>query len=217
MGARLRRDRAVGYAVPTKSTSISVEDDDELFSIENNPVLQYGGTLQFSMPYLKASVIDAGLPEFINHLIPIVEANFETPVSNNTGTGLGTTGTLNPGAIWVGTTTRSVPKPSFRSTARAAPERALSRNCTSTSTTCFPTPSANRAWRWRLHATNETDRKLTMHRASTLIATLSLLASAGTALAHAQLESASPAVGSTVRKAPSQFALVHAKVGEVLQ
>jgi methionine-rich copper-binding protein CopC len=46
-----------------------------------------------------------------------------------------------------------------------------------------------------------------MHRASTLIATLSLLASAGTALAHAQLESASPAVGSTVRKAPSQVSL----------
>ena len=43
------------------------------------------------MPYLKSSVIDAGLPDFINHLIPIVEANFETPVSNDTGTGLGTT------------------------------------------------------------------------------------------------------------------------------
>ena len=91
-----------GYAVPTKSSNIAVADDGSL-SIENNPqVLQYGGTLQFSMPYLKSSVIDAGLPEFINHLIPIVEANFETPVSNNTGTGLGTTGTVNPGVIWVG-------------------------------------------------------------------------------------------------------------------
>jgi hypothetical protein len=92
----------VGYAVPTKSTIITVDDGGDL-SIENNPsVLQYGGTLQFSMPYLKSSVIDAGLPDFINHLIPIVEASFETPVSNNTGTGLGTTGTVNPGVIWVG-------------------------------------------------------------------------------------------------------------------
>jgi len=86
----------VGYAVPTKSTSIAIDGND--ISIDNNPsILQYGGTLQFSMPYLKSSVIDGGLPEFINHLIPIVEANFETPVSNNTGTGLGTTGTVNPG------------------------------------------------------------------------------------------------------------------------
>ena len=91
----------VGYAVPTKSVTMTVEDDD--ISIENNPsVLQYGGTLQFSMPYLKSSVIDAGLPDFINHLIPIVEASFETPVSNNTGNSLGTTGTVNPGVIWVG-------------------------------------------------------------------------------------------------------------------
>ena len=92
----------VGYAVPAKSTIITVDDGGDL-SIENNPsALQYGGTLQFSMPYLKSSVIDAGLPDFINHLIPIVEASFETPVSNNTGTGLGTTGTVNPGVIWVG-------------------------------------------------------------------------------------------------------------------
>jgi hypothetical protein len=92
----------VGYAVPTKSAIITVDDGGDI-SIENNPsVLQYGGTLQFSMPYLKSSVIDAGLPDFINHLIPIVEASFETPVSNNTGTGLGTTGTVNPGVIWVG-------------------------------------------------------------------------------------------------------------------
>jgi hypothetical protein len=92
----------VGYAVPTKSTIITIDDGGDI-SIENNPsVLQYGGTLQFSMPYLKSSVIDAGLPDFINHLIPIVEASFETPVSNNTGTGLGTTGTVNPGVIWVG-------------------------------------------------------------------------------------------------------------------
>ena len=71
-----------GYAVPTKSLNIAVADDGSL-SIENNPqVLQYGGTLQFSMPYLKSSVIDVGLPEFINHLIPIVEVvdvSFLTP------------------------------------------------------------------------------------------------------------------------------------------
>lgn len=31
-----------------------------------------------------------------------MEAQFTTPVTNNSGTGIGTTGTINPGVIWVG-------------------------------------------------------------------------------------------------------------------
>jgi hypothetical protein len=34
------------------------------------------------MPYLKSAVIDLGLPEFINHLIPLVEATMQTPVEH---------------------------------------------------------------------------------------------------------------------------------------
>ena len=45
---------------------------------------------------------DLQLPDFINHLIPIVEAQFSTPVTNNFGNSFVTTGTINPGAIWVG-------------------------------------------------------------------------------------------------------------------
>jgi len=33
---------------------------------------------------------------------PTVEAQFRTPVANNFNTGIGTTGTVNPGAIYVG-------------------------------------------------------------------------------------------------------------------
>jgi hypothetical protein len=54
------------------------------------------------MPYLKSNVVDLHLPSFFNHLIPIVEGNFQTPVSNNFNTGIGTTGTIQPGVIWVG-------------------------------------------------------------------------------------------------------------------
>jgi hypothetical protein len=54
------------------------------------------------MPYLKSSVVDLKLPDFINRLVPIVEGNFQTPVGNAQGTGLVTTGTINPGVIWVG-------------------------------------------------------------------------------------------------------------------
>ena len=92
----------VGYAIPTKSSNITIADDGSL-SADNNPsVLQYGATLQFSFPYLKSNVVDRNLPDFVNHLIPIIEASFATPVSNNSGARQGTTGTISPGVIWVG-------------------------------------------------------------------------------------------------------------------
>jgi hypothetical protein len=65
-------------------------------------VLNWGGTIQYSMPYLKSAVIDLGLPEFINHLIPLVEFNLQTPVANTITSGTTTTGTINPGILWVG-------------------------------------------------------------------------------------------------------------------
>jgi hypothetical protein len=56
------------------------------------------------MPYLKSSVVDLGLPDFVNRLIPLVEANLQTPVGNTFTSGVKTTGTINPGVIWVGKT-----------------------------------------------------------------------------------------------------------------
>jgi hypothetical protein len=56
----------VGYQIPTTSFDL----------VSGNPVPQnlvWGNSLQFSMPYLKSSVVDLGLPDFVNHLIPIVE------------------------------------------------------------------------------------------------------------------------------------------------
>jgi hypothetical protein len=65
-------------------------------------VFVYGASLQYSMPYLKSEVKDLQLPDFINHLIPIVETQLATPVANNFGNSFFTTGTVNPGVIWVG-------------------------------------------------------------------------------------------------------------------
>ena len=85
----------VGYQIPTTS-----------FDFTQNAFvpqqLVYGGSLQYSMPYLKSEIVDLGLPDFINHLIPIVEASLTTPVANNFGNPYTTTGTVNPGVIWVG-------------------------------------------------------------------------------------------------------------------
>lgn len=85
----------IGYQIPTTSYVVS----------QNSYIPQelvYGGSLQYSMPYLKSEVKDLQLPDFINHLIPIVEAQFATPVANNLGNSFVTTGTVNPGVIWVG-------------------------------------------------------------------------------------------------------------------
>jgi hypothetical protein len=93
----------VGYAIPSSNATTTIDPDTGDVSIDNHPrFLRYGASLQYSMPYLKSSVVDLQLPDFLNHLIPIVEASFQTPVGNAAGTGLITTGTVNPGVVWVG-------------------------------------------------------------------------------------------------------------------
>jgi len=79
----------------------AIQDIDTEF---NPRVFNWGLTLQYSMPYLKSSVVDLGLPDFINRMIPIVEASLQTPVSNTATSGTVTTGTINPGIIYVGNT-----------------------------------------------------------------------------------------------------------------
>jgi hypothetical protein len=81
----------IGYALPSRAHD-GVE--------ANARVLRYGFALEYSFPYLSAHVKDYGLPDFVNHLTPVVEAAFETPVAN--AAGARTTGTINPGLIWSG-------------------------------------------------------------------------------------------------------------------
>jgi hypothetical protein len=87
----------VGYQIPTTSYIISQ-------AVNVPQLLVYGATVQYSMPYLKSEVKDLQLPDFINHLIPIVEMQLFTPVANNLGNPSVTTGTINPGVIYVGST-----------------------------------------------------------------------------------------------------------------
>jgi hypothetical protein len=93
----------VGYAIPGKSSTVIIDPDTGEIEIERNPrVLVWGGSLQYSLPYLKSQVQDFGLPDFINRLIPIVEVSLQTPVQNTLTSGTQTTGSINPGVIWVG-------------------------------------------------------------------------------------------------------------------
>jgi hypothetical protein len=92
----------VGYAIPTQSSVTEFNaDSGVLVSTPNPRAVVWGGTLQYSMPYLKSSVQDFGLPDLFNHLIPLVEVNLTSEVSNFDG-GEHTTGTVNPGLIYVG-------------------------------------------------------------------------------------------------------------------
>ena len=85
----------VGYQIPSRSF-------DDIAGAPIPQVLAWSGSIQYSMPYLKTQVVDLQLPDFINHLIPIVEFSMSTPVANNFGMSFVTTGTINPGVIWVG-------------------------------------------------------------------------------------------------------------------
>lgn len=93
---------SVGYAIPGSAQTTSVDPDSgDVTVTQNARFLQWGGSLQYSMPYLKSSIVDLGLPDVVNRLIPIVEAQFVTPVANTADSGTKTTGTINPGVIYV--------------------------------------------------------------------------------------------------------------------
>ena len=92
-----------GYAIPGSNATVTVDPTSGDVDTEFHPrVLVWGASLQYSLPYLKSAVVDLGLPDFVNHLIPLVEVSLQTPVGNTFSSGTVTTGTINPGVIWVG-------------------------------------------------------------------------------------------------------------------
>jgi len=59
----------VGYAIPSSSSTDTVDPDSGDVDTEYNPrVLVWGASLQYSMPYLKSAVVDLGFPDFFNRL-----------------------------------------------------------------------------------------------------------------------------------------------------
>jgi hypothetical protein len=99
----------IGYAIPARNFTMTFASDPDTgaptIDTELNPrVLIRGVSIRYSMPYLKLSVVDLGLREFINHLILLVEANLQSLVANTLTSGKVTTGTISPSTIWVGNT-----------------------------------------------------------------------------------------------------------------
>jgi len=82
--------------------TFALNDDGDLeVEIEKNPnVFHWGFAVMYSLPYLQSFVRDVGLPSVIKQLIPLVEIDIDNPLDR--GFAGKTTGTVNPGIIWVG-------------------------------------------------------------------------------------------------------------------
>ena len=92
----------LAYSFPTKSSTTAFDEGSGLSTQTHNPqFLIWGGSLQYSMPYLKSRVQDLGLPDLLNHLVPLVELNLKSQMSNFDGDER-TTGTINPGMVYIG-------------------------------------------------------------------------------------------------------------------
>lgn len=93
----------IGYAIPGSGATFTIDPDTSDVDADYHPqVLRWGGSVQYSMPYLKSSVVDLGISDFFNRMNFIVEASLETPVANTLTSGGLTTGTIDPGIIWTG-------------------------------------------------------------------------------------------------------------------
>jgi len=85
-----------GGNIPSRASTITAD------GVELNPAsLSWGFTLQYDLHYLQSFVKDVGLPAPFSHMIPIVEFAFDSGL--NRGSKL-TTGTINPGILWMGKT-----------------------------------------------------------------------------------------------------------------
>jgi hypothetical protein len=96
---------AIGPSFPTRAKNVNISVDPVTGEIEReveaNPnIMEWGFTLQYSLPYLQSMVKDVGLPAPLDRTILVVEFPFETCLDR--GCGGETTGFVNPGIIWVG-------------------------------------------------------------------------------------------------------------------
>jgi hypothetical protein len=89
----------VGIGIPSRSSTTTIGDDGDV-DIERNPhTLQWGFSIQYSLPYLQSFVQDVGLKAPFNRMIPVAEFAMSTALDRGAS---GTTGTVNPGIIWAG-------------------------------------------------------------------------------------------------------------------
>jgi hypothetical protein len=67
---------------------------------QNSTTLNGGFTIQYSLPYYNSHIVAID-NDFVSHLIPLVEFTFSKPISNFAPGTNGTTGTIQPGFIYL--------------------------------------------------------------------------------------------------------------------
>ncbi len=67
---------------------------------QNATTINYGFSLQYSLPYYNSHVGEID-NDFVRRLVPIVEAVFSTPIANAAPGTWATTGTIQPGAVYL--------------------------------------------------------------------------------------------------------------------
>lgn len=79
----------------------TVSEDGEIEEeVEDNPTtLTWGFTVQYNLNYLQSHVRDVGMVAPFDRMVPLVEFALETCVSDDCDGD--TTGTVNPGLIWL--------------------------------------------------------------------------------------------------------------------
>ena len=95
----------IGLAIPTRARSVTITPDpdggDPALDIEKHPtVLNWGFSLQYSLPYLNAHVREVDGPDILKRLVPLVEVALQSPVASVPDGGHTTTGTVNPGVLY---------------------------------------------------------------------------------------------------------------------
>ena len=90
-----------GAAFPVSGTSPGASAADGSRGPRIPTKLNWGLTIQYSIPYLQAHVTDLGWPAPFDYMIPVVELAAESCLSGACGGE--TNATVNPGLIWFGT------------------------------------------------------------------------------------------------------------------
>jgi methionine-rich copper-binding protein CopC len=183
------------------TSSISYEDSgNPSLDVELNPtVFDWGFALQYSLPHMNANVSELGGPDFLKHLMFVAEFAFQTPVSNYAPGGRVTTGTVQPGAIYLADTWQ------FAVEALIPINGASGHNVGAVAELHFflrrhfPQFSRQAA----------VPVRFPMSRTRTIrnVAALGFAFIASPAFAHAQLQKAVPAVGGTVTASPTEIRL----------
>ncbi|MGY6215880.1 hypothetical protein ACW73L_12035 [Methylolobus aquaticus] len=91
---------AFGGAFPVSGSAVRPDSGTGVRSNRNPTRLNWGITIQYSIPYLQAYVEDQGWPAPFDYLIPVVELAAESCL--NAACGGETNGTVNPGLIGFG-------------------------------------------------------------------------------------------------------------------